>query len=576
MIRRIRLIVLIAGLIVSVYSCGKLHTQHQFESVAESICASYLSFHPVNATMLGDYSYNNQLDDCNTKAVQSRIHQLKTFQLKLKSLDYTELDSTLRIDFTIVDRAVRNELWELETVVDRKNNPCLYSHTLYDAIYGIINNDGLPVDVRCEYLFSRLRQIPRFLQTAQSQLSAARDIQLKEADDELAALQLMMSDAIPQIAIKSTGLHDSLVAVTRESLNEITFFRTWLRQYADSLSRPERLNIEQYRAILEHRYSLSEDIFTLQKQFVSKDSSIHLQIDDALDNVYHTFYRRRRDLPDPDELLKKVLERIENQYVQDDLLLVTAQDYWLNIQQFLDVKMIFPSYNVDDILIQRANPWERNSELVWLVSSGALSHLSQNKLLIKSMPAGQNWYGQLAFLRQLNRTALHVIVASQLLPGKLLIEKQLQSYPSGVRQTFPDQSLLSGWPLMALDILCNTGYDGYSSQFRFGVLLLKLRTISCALADIKYHSDGMERNVVQQWLMDQAYLKENQAAEYMNDILLNPGKYVVPAWGYLTIQKLYQQARVREGNLFNRIKFIDQLTSKGPIPLSLIYDRFQN
>ncbi len=566
-------VIIMASVLITVLSCTGQRTQNRLDSLAASFRAQYLAYYPVKATMAGDISHNGDLTIPDSNSVLQRIRTLQNFQTDLANLHVSLLDSSEQIDYQLLTHVIRRELWQLQIQRRWLTDPSYHSGVLYHSLYGILKNSTLPITVRCEQLYERLGSFPLYTARMKQIVVPDNQLALTRAQDEITRLEQMITETIPKLAVRSPKWQDSLVARTRSVLDSLSLLLVWLEKQKTPRQLPQPVGPENYASMLMACYDIKAAPDSIWRSLTMADSIARTALRELVPGVYRKYYRRRRRLPDWPTMLDKILQRQSNQYVQDDLLEEAALEVWQAIQQFLDVKGLFPDDQRENIIIKRAAAWEENLAPMWLYCPGPFNPSSPAELLIESLPLGQNWYEQLAFLRQLNKPVLHALIAGYLVPGQWYFIQQTHKHPSPLRQTFPAPYVAEGWAMMARQILVEAGYAGYDSEYQFMVWLMEQREIACAMADYRFHSNRGDPDKMKTFLEKAGYFTESQAMDYLEDIMLNPGVYLARVWAYLTIKQLYDETRQKEKNFFNRKRFVERLTREGPVPLYTIREQ---
>ena len=136
------------------------------ERLASDYVAALPELSPVNATILGDHSKDDQLDDVSA-AGRAALHDILTgFSQRLDDIEWDELTEPNRIDAAILSNQLASDLFAQDSLREWSWNPMLYVNTAGTALYGLMARDFAPIDERLNNAAARLQQLPRFLQHA--------------------------------------------------------------------------------------------------------------------------------------------------------------------------------------------------------------------------------------------------------------------------------------------------------------------------------------------------------------------------------------------------------------------------
>ena len=127
-----------------------------FEKLASDYLEALPGLSPVNATLIGDHSLDDRLDQVNRVGRENRIGVYKDFRRRLLKLEWQELSRANQIDADLLLLEVESNLWNLETLAEWAWNPMIYVNLAGSSIYGLMARDFAPIATRLENATARL------------------------------------------------------------------------------------------------------------------------------------------------------------------------------------------------------------------------------------------------------------------------------------------------------------------------------------------------------------------------------------------------------------------------------------
>ena len=149
-------------------------TDQAFQNLADEYIADLTSFSPVHATMIGDHSADDELDEVDTAAREETLGLLREYKAALEALDFKQLSRANQVDADLLLHNIEANIWSVEVLQEWAWNPRHYINISGSSIYSLLSRDFAPIEQRLMSAAARLEQIPRFLAQARSQLQPER------------------------------------------------------------------------------------------------------------------------------------------------------------------------------------------------------------------------------------------------------------------------------------------------------------------------------------------------------------------------------------------------------------------
>ena len=128
----------------------------EFEALAQEYLADLPKFSPVNATLIGDHSADDKLDQVDARA-RSRVRTLyKGLLRKLSAIDRNALSRANQVDAELLRNELEYEVWSIDTFQEWAWDPLVYVPLAGSSIYGLVARDFAPLDIRLVAAAARL------------------------------------------------------------------------------------------------------------------------------------------------------------------------------------------------------------------------------------------------------------------------------------------------------------------------------------------------------------------------------------------------------------------------------------
>src|SRR5512133_1947325 len=191
-------------------SAGRLYQMYSAEPLPHFV-DEYLSYlyevHPTNATFDGVHLHDDLLEDWSRPSIEGQIRDLGGFARRLAAIDPTRLTNTERLERPALDASIRGRLFDLEEVRSWERSPQHYADVLATSLAGQALFDYAPLAERARRVLSKLRQVPRFLQSARDNIKDAPGIFVKVGLESMRGTQRFIDEDLPRAFGNLDDLH---------------------------------------------------------------------------------------------------------------------------------------------------------------------------------------------------------------------------------------------------------------------------------------------------------------------------------------------------------------------------------
>jgi uncharacterized protein (DUF885 family) len=545
-----------------------------FDILANQYLNDLTVFSPVSATLIGDHSADDQLDQVDAAARKRANELYTTYQTELAAIDRDDLSRANQVDAELLGAQVRSGLWSLNSLQEWAWNPLVYVNTSGSAIYGLVARDFAPIGERLNNVTARLEEIPRFLEQARSSLVPGRvpKIHAETAVKQNPGLNSIIDTMIvPEMAALSAADRARLEAAIETAKNAIADHQTWLEE--ELLPRAAgdfRIGAELYDVKL----AFALDSPMGRKEVKSRAESEYEAVRNAMYEIAKEIYATDHpytSFPDtPDEAFKQVviraaLEKAYQQLPPPDGIVDIAK---LQLQQATDfvIEKNIVTMPDDPIEIIIMPEFQRGITLAYLDPAGPLDKGQSSFYAVAPLP--EDWTDEQinSFLREYNLYSIQNLTIHEGVPGHYLQIALSNRYPSALRSVFWSGPFVEGWAVYAERVMIDEGYLDRDPLMRLINLKWYLRAVTNAIIDSAIHVDGMTRDQAMKLMIEGGFQEEREAAGKWVRAQLSSAQLSTYFVGYQEHIEMRQAVEEAWGDEFTLRRYHDQVLSYGSPP----------
>ena len=549
-----------------------------FEVVAERYLHELTSFSPVGATLIGDHSADDQLDQVDAAARDRNKDLYRKYLADLNEIEFDSLSSANQVDAEMLRAELRSSLWSLETLQQWAWDPLVYVHISGSAIYGLVARDFAPIEKRLVNIASRLAQMPRFLEQARASIQPERvpKIHAETAvQQNPGLLSIIETMVVPHIDALTPESQDRLNASIKIAQDAITEHQAWLEE--ELLPRAAgdfRIGAELFDTKL---------AFALNSPLSRKD--IKARAEDEYEAVRNAMYEIAKDVyaaqhpyttfPDtPDEAYKQTIVRaaLEQAYQQlppRDGIVAVAKEQLQQATEFVVEHNIvtMPDDPVEIIIMPE---FQRGISVAYLDPPGPLDIGQKAFYAVAPLPTDWTEEQVNSFLREYNVFSMQDLTIHEGVPGHYLQIALSNRYPSALRSVLWSGPMVEGWAVYAERMMIDEGYLDHDPLMRLINLKWYLRAVTNAIIDSAIHVDGMTRDEAMKLMIEGGFQEEREAAGKWVRAQLTSTQLSTYFVGYQEHAEMRSAVEAAWGDEFTLRRYHDQALSYGSPPVKYI------
>src|SRR5258705_6545683 len=162
---------------------------------------------PTLATLDGTHLHDDLLEDLSRPGVDAHVRALSGFGRRLRQMDAGALPPTERIEHPIVASNIEARMFDLEEVRTWERSPQLYADLLGTSLAGQALFAYAPEADRARRIVSKLRQVPRFVQSARDNIKECPGIFVKTGLESWRGILKFIDADLPRAFSSLDDLH---------------------------------------------------------------------------------------------------------------------------------------------------------------------------------------------------------------------------------------------------------------------------------------------------------------------------------------------------------------------------------
>jgi uncharacterized protein (DUF885 family) len=516
--------------------------------------------HPTNATFDGIHLHDDLLEDLSRAAIDAQVRDLGGFARRLAAIDPTRLTDTERLERPALDASIRGRLFELENVRTWERNPQCYGDLLSTSLAGQVLFDYAPLAERARRILSKLRQVPRLMQSARDNIKDPPGIYVKVGLESLRGTLKFIDDDLPRAL---GGLHDlhmlgDLADASTEAALAINGCISYLENdLAPRARAPFRLGRERFQQKLQWDEGIGLDadkLLAIAMRELRATQDEFRRVAGRVDakDPMAAWARAKADHPAPGHVVaiaQEQLEELKTFIQRQDLVSIPA------------------SAQVQVAPTPRFYRWTFAS--MWTPGPFETRPLRAYYYITDADPA---WPAerQEEHLRDFSYGALWSISIHEVYPGHFLHYQHLRQVAAPLRKSimFSSTAMVEGWAHYSEQMVIEAGFRRQEPNIKLGQLAEALIRLCRVVVGLRLHCEDLSVEQGVRFFRDEAFLEEASARREAERGTFDPS-YVLYSLGKLMVLKLRDDYKTMKGDKYSSRTFHDSLLGNGTVPLWL-------
>jgi uncharacterized protein (DUF885 family) len=516
--------------------------------------------HPTNAAFDGVHLHDDLLEDLGRQAIDAQVRTLGGFARRLAAIDPTRLTDTERLERPALESNIRSRLFELEQVRTWERSLQHYAEILATSLAGQVLFDYAPLAERARRVHSKLRQVPRMIQSARDNIKDPPGIYLKVGLESLRGTLRFINDDLPRAFGDLGDLHllGDLADASTEAVTAIGGLIDYLEKDLAPRSKGSfRLGREKF----EQKFQLDEGIT------VSADRLLSIAMRE-LQTTQDEFRRVASRLNGGDPIA--AWQRAKQEHPAAGQLVPVAQQQLSELQDFIVRQRIITIPEGAPVAVLPTPRFYRwTSASMW--TPGPFEIRAQRAFYYitdvdPTWPAER----QAEHLRDFSYGALWSISMHEVFPGHFLHYQHLRQIDAKLRKSmlFSSTAFVEGWAHYCEQMMVDEGFRKADPIVRLGQLAEALIRLCRTVVGIRLHCEDMSVEQGVRFFREEAFVEELSARREAERGTFDPA-YILYSTGKLMLLKLREDYKAHIGAKYSLKGFHDTLLANGTVPLWL-------
>jgi len=534
-----------------------MHLSEPFPHFVDDYLAYLHEVSPTQATLDGTHLHDDLLEDLSRSGVDGHVRALSGFGRRLRQIDPAGLPSIERIEHPIVGSNIEARMFEFEEVRTWERSPQLYADIIGTSLAGQALFAYASEADRARRIVSKLRQVPRLVQSARDNIKECPGIFVKTGLESWRGILKFIDHDLPRALSTLDDLHilGDLADTSSEASNAV---RAYISHLETDLAPRAKASFRLGRDKFEKKLKLDEGIT------LSAERLLGIAL---------------RELHETQEEFRKVAGRLDSgdpaaawraakqDHPAPGDAVPAAQAQVKELEEFLQRQGIVTLPAAEPVVVAPTPEFFR-----WTFASmwtPGPFETKPSRAYYYLTDADRSWSPdrQEEHMRDFNFPTLWTISIHEVYPGHFLHFQHLRQVDSKVRKStlFAPASMVEGWAHYCEQMMIEAGFRRNDPAIKLGQLQEALVRLARFVVCIRLHCEDMSVEQGMRFFRDEAFLEEPSARREAERGTFDP-TYLVYSVGKLMLLKLRRDFKEQEGGRFSLRTFHDTLLGKGCAP----------
>ena len=515
---------------------------------------------PTIAALDGVHAHDDLLEDLGRPAIDADLRALAGFSRRLAEIDPSGLKEIERAEQPVLADHIRSRMFELEEVRTWERNPHLYADTIASSLATQALFAFAPPTERARRVLSKLRQVPRLIQAARTNIKDAPGIFVKVGVETFNGALRFIEHDLPRAFRQVDDMHllGDLADASTEAATSIRGYVEYLESEAAPKARAS--------------FRLGRDKF---EQKLRLDEGLGLSVDRLLAIA-------ERELAATEEAFRVAASKLNGgdaaeawakakaNHPAPGGLIPAAQQQLAELQAFVEKHQLLTLPAAEPVLVAPTPDFFRWSSASMWTPGPFESKPTRAYYYLTDVERGWTPERQTEHLRDFNFGTLWCISIHEVYPGHFVQYQHLRQVESKVRKSifFAPATYVEGWAHYCEQMMVDAGFGKKDPHIRLGQLQEALVRLVRFVVSIRLHTEDLSVEQGVRLFRERAFLEEANARREAERGTFDP-TYLVYSVGKLMLQKLRRDVEAKEGDKFSLRTFHDTLLRQGAAPFGL-------
>ncbi|MFM7057685.1 MAG: DUF885 domain-containing protein [Planctomycetota bacterium] len=530
---------------------------------------------PLDATLLGDHRFDDQLDDISANA---RTEWLNHYKVQLQRLETEiprdQLSRNAQIDFEILRDDLRRNIWLMENTRPFEEDPRTYGAWISDSVYSLLVQSTLPRDVNIRNAIARMQQIPRIVRTAWQTLRESPPSILETAILQNRGAIGFYEQGIYEL-IQGADQTDAVRTAAGPVLEVLREHQAWLEDSRRLRAGGEwRLGRELFAQKLEHTLNAGvtadEVLADAEREYERVQTELYIVARQLWATRFPGRVLPADDVAGRRETVRLVIASVSEEHGAPETLVADARAGVEQIRSFIRDRDILRLPEPDRCQIIEMPEFRRGNSLAYLESALPLDPGGISSYAVSPPPADWGADRVRSFLEEYNTHMLQVLTIHEAYPGHYVQLEYSNRSPSRIRRVLQSGVFIEGWAVYTEQMMLDQGYGSGSLALRLNQLKFYLRAVINAILDHRMHCTPMTDDEAYALLTEGGYQSEGEARLKIIRAKQTSTQLSTYFVGRMAHYRLRQDIQRELGADFDLGRYHEAVLSHGSVPMKYL------
>jgi uncharacterized protein (DUF885 family) len=531
----------------------------------------YFPYQPTQGTLAGYHQYDAKLEDLSRPTIDTEIAALQRFERRFEEMRVkASFDAETRGDCEMVLGNIRSQLLTLQTIRPWEKSPDLYSSTLTNGAFAIMERKFASPDERLRSLVARERQMPALLESARENLKNPPHIYTEIAIEQLPGILHFFENDVPAAFAdaKDAALKEEFAHTNAAVIAALQGYLEWVKSDLLPVSNGDfRIGAETFSKKLEYDEMVDEPL----------DRLLEIGWADLRKNQAH-FSQVAKEL-EPTRDPREVLEELGKMHPAPDKLIPTFSATFDGLVSFIRTHHIVTIPSEIRPTVEETPPFMRATTFASMDTPGPYEKHATEAYFNVTLPDSSMTPVEVeGFMHSFNIGTVISTAVHEAYPGHYVQFLWVPQAPSRVRKLLGANTNVEGWAHYCEQMMLDEGYgqpgqgakDERESRFlRLGQLQDALLRNARFIVGIEMHTGKMSFDEAVEFFQKEGYQSKESATVEAKRGTSDP-TYLYYTLGKLEILKLREDLKKKQGADFSLEEFHNNFLRQGFPPIKIV------
>ena len=547
----------------------------EFESLVSSFFKDYWKTFPGQATAAGLVDYASTLELPDNKSREKKRSFYNQYLQRFKAIEDKVLSFSQRTDKALVLNSLNGGLWRLNEYKAYEWNPSIYN--VGGSISSVLESEKISSQEKLEVLAKKFLEIPKYYQTAKSNITSPTKEHTKLALQQTKGLLKYLNGDVRSVIKKSklsrrekSTLYQRLDA----SAEAARRYRVFLQGI---LARPKKfggfrsfrigkdLYAKKFQYDLQSEYSPEE----LYKLALSKKEDARSKMFEKAILLYPKYFGSKLPPKDRQEVMKSIVAKVSKKHTKPSEFVDTVRKQIPELTKFINDKKLLTLDPTRPLKVRETPLYQRGFAGASVDSPGPMDKTRETYYNVTPLD-GMSKKEKESYLREYNDYTLQILNIHEAIPGHYVQLVYSNKSPSLIKSIFGNGPMIEGWAVYTERMMLEEGYGEDSPELWLMYYKWFLRVVTNTIIDYEIHNKDLSKKQAMKLMTEDAFQEKAEAEGKWRRATVSQVQLASYFSGFSEIYALRENLKKKKAEEFNLKEFHEKFLSFGSAPVKEI------